>query len=157
MQTLHKKDSNTGIIGAVKLTFRNVKTGQEDVIHILNVFCDLGKNSIAERLAFQQSGKGKITYFATGTSSDVPNRYDHILGQELFRKPISVFAHNSNVATFTTYLSTSESNGTLTEIGLFGDDASSTPNSGELYAHTTINKVKTENDTLTIEWSITVN
>lgn len=150
-------DSLTGIIGAVKLTFTHVDTGEQEVIHILNVFCNLGKNSIAERIAFHQAGKAKITHFATGTSAAVPTKYDTTLGTELFRKPVSVFAHNSNVATFTTYLSTSESNGTLTEIGLFGDDATSTANSGVLYAHTSINKEKTENDTLTAEWAITIN
>ena len=76
---------------------------------------------------------------------------------ELFRKSISVTSVSSNVVYFTTYLATSESNGNLTEIALFGDEATSTINTGTLFAHTTISKTKTSSDTLTIEWALTIN
>jgi len=152
----HILDKTKGIIGAVKITLRNVETGEEDIIHILNVFCHLGKSSIARRLANAEAGYGKITYCAVGTGAGTPNTADIQMSAELFRKPISVTAYNSNVVTFTTYYSTSEANGTLTELGLFGDDASSTANSGTIYAHTTISKVKSTSDTLTIEWSLII-
>lgn len=145
------------IKGAVKFTFTDVRTGEQEIIHVLNVFCNSGKESIAERIARQTTTKGRITYFATGTGAGTPAASDTTLFTELFRKPISVVDVNSNVAHFTTYLSTSESNGTLTEVGLFGDNASATANSGVLYAHTDITKTKTTNDTLTVEWAITIN
>lgn len=150
-------DSTGGIKGAVKLTFTNVETGEQEVIHILNVFVYPGKCAIAARLAQQQTNQGKITYMATGTGTSVPGQSDIHLHAELFRKAISVFAVNSNVATFTTFYSTTESNGVITEIGLFGDDATATNSSGTMYAHTTVSKTKTSSDTLTIEWAIVIN
>lgn len=157
MQDNKFKDKTKGIVGSVKITTRNVKTGKVTVDHILNTFIFVGKESIADRLANQGSSTAKITYFAVGTGSDTPGESDINLHAELFRKPISVSSVTSNVATFTTYLATSEANDTLTEIGLFGDLATSTGSSGTLYAKTSINKVKTSSDTLTIEWSITIN
>lgn len=153
----HTGDSLKGITGAVKLTFENIKTGEKEVIHILNVACHSGKTSIARRLGNAESGYGKITYCATGTGVGSPADSDTTMFTELFRKLISVVALNSNVVTFTTYYAAAESNGTLTEIGLFGDNATATTDSGTMYAHTNITKTKTSNDTLTIEWAITVN
>lgn len=150
-------DRTNGITGAVKLTFKNVKSGEEEIIHILNVFCNPGKASIAERLANRSTNRALVSYFATGVGAGTPDQDDTVMFNELFRKPISVTSFSSNVVYFTTYLATSESNGDLTEIGLFGDEATSTSNTGTLFAHTNIVKTKTSSDTLTVEWAITIN
>lgn len=149
-------DKTRGIIGSVKLTFRNVKTGEEEVIHILNVFCHAGKSGIARRLVSEESNYGRVTYCAVGTGTATPASSDIKLQTELFRKTISVGSYSSNVATFTTYYATGEANGVLREVGLFGDTATATTDSGTLYAHTSINKTKTSADTLTIEWSLII-
>lgn len=149
-------DRTSGIRGFVKLTFRNVKTGEEEVIHILNVFCHAGKGGIARRIVSQEANYGRVTYCAVGTGTNAPAANDTQLQTELFRKVISVAAYNSNVATFTTFFNTAEGNGTLRELGLFGDLATATANTGTLYARTGINKTKTSSDTLTIEWSLVI-
>lgn len=150
-------DSLKGIKGFVKLTFKNVKTGEEEVFHILNVFCHAGKTSLARRIAYGEAGYGKITYCAVGTGGSTPSVSNVTISTELFRKLISVTSYNSNVATFTTFFNTSEANGVLTNLGLFGDDATATLNTGTLFAQTTITKTKTSSDTLTIEWSLILN
>lgn len=150
-------DQLQGIKGFVKLTFTNVKTGKQEVYHILNVFCHAGKSSLARRLANAEAGYGKITYCAVGTGGSAPSVSNVTISTELFRKLISVVSYNSNVVTFTTFYNTSEANGVLTNIGLFGDDATATLNTGTLYAQTTIVKTKTTSDTLTIEWSLILN
>lgn len=150
-------DATQGIKGFVKLTFTNVKTGEEEVYHIINVFCHSGKSSMARRLGNAEAGYGKITYCAVGTGAGTPAVSDTLMFAELFRKLISVVSYNSNVVTFTTFYNTSEANGVLTELGLFGDSANGTGNSGTMYAHTSITKTKTINDTLTIEWSLILN
>lgn len=155
------KESNSdqlqGIKGFVKLTFRNVETGHEEVFHILNVFCHSGKSSMARRLANAEANYGKVTYCALGTGAGSPAASDTLMFAELFRKLISVVSYNSNVVTFTTFYNTSEGNGVLTEIALFGDLATGSGNSGTMYAHTNITKTKTVSDTLTIEWSLILN
>lgn len=153
---IQKSDCLSGIKGSVKLIFRNVKTGKEEVYHILNVFCHSGKSSIARRLGNSESGYGRITYCSVGTGAGTPASSDTVMFTELYRKLVSVVSYTSNVVTFTTYFATDEGNGTLTELGLFGDDATSTLDTGTLYAHTNITKTKTINDTLTIEWSLII-
>jgi hypothetical protein len=154
---IHAVDTTQGLMGMVKLTFKNIKTGEEEIYHVFNVVCHSGKSSIARRLANAEAGYGKITYCATGTGAGTPNSADTLMYSELFRKLISVVSYNSNVVTFTVFLSTTESNGVLTEIGLFGDGAGATANSGTMFAHTNITKTKTVNDTLTIEWKLIIN
>lgn len=153
----YNNDLYSNLVGSVKLIFKNVNTGMEEVYHILNVVVHAGKTSIARRLGNAEAGYGKITYCATGTGVGSPVASDVAMFTELFRKAISVVTLNSNVVTFTTYFATSESNGTLKEVGLFGDGATAVAGSGTMYAHTNITRTKTSSDTLTIEWSLTVN
>lgn len=151
------QDSTRGTFGAVKIIKTNIYTGEQEVDHILNTFVHVGKAGIARRLAKKESNYGHISYMATGTGAGTPATGDLVMFTELFRKPISVTAYSSNICTFTTYFSTSESNGTLTEVGLFGDLATATTDSGTMYAHANITKTKTSSDTLTIEWQLTIN
>lgn len=152
------QDKTKGTTGAVKIITKNVVTGEETVEHYLNVFCMAGKQNIASRMGAEEgTNKGVVTYFATGTGVGTPDQTDTTMFNELFRKTISVRSVSSNVIYYTTYISTAESNGTLTEVGLFGDTATASADTGAMFAHTNITKTKTVNDTLTIEWAITIN
>lgn len=143
----------------VRLTFENIETGKKEIISLHNVECTAGKNSLASRMAGAE--KGQVTYLAVGTgdtsAGNAPGASDVALNNELVRKQISVRSSTSNTANFRVFFNTSEANGTLTEIGLFGDDASITPDSGTLFARAAINKTKTNAETLTIDWSLDVN
>ena len=147
------------ITANVKAVFHNVITGEDFVIEKHNISCTAGKESTANRLA-GGTNKGVVTYLALGTGAvtggDTPDATDTQLVTELIRKLISVRSASGLVASFRTFFNTSEANDTLTEIGLFGDDASVTANSGVLYARAAISKTKTSSETLTIDWAITV-
>lgn len=140
------------------MIFRNVITGKVRIFRYHNMVVTYGKNGIAQRLAGQDSGE--ITYCALGTGITAPALGDTALQTELIRKLISVRSYAGNVATFQTYFTTSEGNGTLKEAGLFGNGvgrtASSTPGSGQLYCRVAINRTKTSNDTLTLNWDVTI-
>lgn len=142
----------------VLIEFRDAKTGKlksQDLIK--NTFCTVGKNSIADALRGTETGtKGIITWCAVGTDSTAPTAADTALGTEIFRKLVSVRSVSANVATFQTFFTTAEANGTLREAGLFGDDASATANSGTLFSKLAINRTKSTSDTLTLTWSITI-
>lgn len=153
------KDKLPKVVGICTITIRDAKTGRiksKDIIK--NTFCDAGRNSIADHLRGTTSNnKGIITYCAVGTDSTAPTAADTGLGTELFRKLVSVRSWNSaKIATFQTFFTTSEANGTLRECGLFGDDASSTPGSGTLFSKLAINRTKSSSDTLTLNWDITI-
>lgn len=144
--------------GMVLIEIRDAKTGKlksQDLVE--NTFATAGKSAIADALrGTTGSNRGIITYCAVGTNATAPDVGDTHLGTELFRKLVSVRSVAANVATFQTYFTTAEANGTLREAGLFGDDASSTPDTGTLFSKLAINRTKSSSDTLTLTWSITI-
>jgi len=142
----------------VTVISENVKTGEIKVLDTHNIACTVGKNSLASRMV--GAIKGNVTYFAVGTGAstggDAPAVGDTALNTELYRKQISVRSATGNVATFRIFFNVNEANGTLTEIGLFGDDATVTADSGTLFARAAITKTKTDSETLTIDWDLTI-
>lgn len=144
--------------GAVALILADGKTGRiKDVNFVKNLITTVGKNSMADALqGTTANSKGIITYCAVGTDATAPEVANTTLGVEIFRKLVSVRSVSGNAALFQTYFTTSEANGTLREAGLFGDDASGTADSGTLFAHVAINRTKTSNDTLSINWTVTI-
>ncbi len=149
---------NIKIKGQLEMIFTNVKTGKVRKYVYKNMVVTYGKNAIAQRLSGQSVGE--ITYCALGTGITAPALGDTALQTELIRKLISVRSYSNNVATFQTYFTTSEGNGALKEAGLFGEgvgrSASSTPGSGQLFCRVSINRTKTSNDTLTLNWTVTI-
>jgi len=145
------------IKGKVTLDFYNTVTGIHEIIEVENVFTTAGKNSIASRLkGTTTNNEGIITYCALGTGSTAPTAADTDMEDEIERKEVSVRSVLNNVATFQTYFTTAEGNGTLREAGLFGNAATDTADSGTMFCHTAINRTKTANDTLTLTWTVTI-
>ena len=143
--------------GKVLLTMQNMITGKITEGLFDNMVVTRGKNAIAAGLSgVTANNKGIITYCALGTSAVAPALADTNLVAEIARKQVSVPSVAANVATFTTFFTTSEAVGTLREAGLFGDDASTIPGSGTLFCRVAINRVKSSNDTLTLQWSVTI-
>lgn len=148
----------TTTISNVKLVFENVKEKSLDIIEIHNVGCSAGMQSLASRMA--GANRGQVTYLALGTGANsggnAPDVSDTSLVTELIRKQISVRSATGDTASFRVFFNTSEANNTLTEIGLFGDDATVTAGSGTLFARAVIDKTKTDSETLTIDWELSV-
>lgn len=144
--------------GKVVLVFRDGKTGKiKDIIKVDNLITTVGKEAMADALRGNTaSNRGIITYCALGTDDTAPAPANTTLGTELFRKLISVRDVDGKTATFQTFFTTEEGNGTLKEAGLFGDDAGETVDSGTLFCHTAINRVKSSSDTLTLLWSVII-
>lgn len=146
------------VTGKLEMVFTNVKTNEVRKFSYSNMVVTFGKNGIAQGLAGQSAGE--ITWCALGTGSTAPALADTAMQTELVRKLISVRSYSGNVATFDTYFTTTEGNGTLREAGLFGlgvgREATSTPGSGQLYCRVAINRTKTSNDTLSLSWTVTI-
>ena len=157
---MDKKEKTIKISVNVRGIFRNVKTGKiTDRFEAHNLVVNVGLNSIASRLSGIDSPankKGTITYCALGTSTTAADQGDTALVAESIRKLVSVRSVASNVAKFRTFFNTSEGNINIREIGLFGDDASSTPDSGTLFARLIVSRDKTDAETLTLDWEVTV-
>lgn len=144
--------------GQCQIIIKDAKTGKIKYDHTSkNMVVTAGKNSIASALqGTTANNKGIITYCALGTGTTAPEATDTTLETEIFRKLISVRGVDGNVATFSTYYTTSEANGELKEAGLFGDDASGSADSGTLFCRVAINRTKTTGDTLTLVWTVTI-
>ena len=144
--------------GACALILRDGATGKVKAVDLIkNTFVTAGKNSIASALKGNtDNNQGIITYCAVGTSVVAATLADTGLTTEIFRKLVSVRSVSGNVATFQTFFTITEANGTLREAGLFGDAASGTANSGTLFSKLAINRTKTASDTLTMSWDITI-
>lgn len=120
-----------------------------------NLVVSVGKYMIAQRLA-GGSNDCNITYGAVGTDSTTPTVTDTTLGAEIERKAITSGSYADNVVTIVTFFGASEANGTLREFGLFGEDATSTPDSGTMFCRSLISETKTTSETLTVESRITI-
>lgn len=144
--------------GSCSIVIRDAKTGKiKHEERINNTFVTVGKNSIAAGLmGTTDNNQGIITYCALGTSVVSATLADTTLTTEIYRKLISVRSVSGNVATFQTFFTTAEANGTLREAGLFGDTATATTDSGTLFSKLAMNRVKTSGDTLTLSWDITI-
>lgn len=148
------------LTGRITATLRDAKTGRIiKVIRKDNIIVTTGKNAVAARLAGDTAvaNRGEITFGAVGTGTTAPTVGDTTLETEFFRKVLALRQSLGNVTTLQLFLNTSEGNTTLTEFGLFGEDASATPDSGTMFNRVNINIVKTASNTLTIEVEITVN
>lgn len=153
------KEGVTPPQGEVILLLEDVVTGEITEEFYKNIFVTAGKASLAARQVGQD--KGQITYCAVGTGStsggDTPAVGNTQLVTELARKLISVRSVAGAIASFQTFFNTSEANGSLTEAGLFGDDATAVADSGTLNARTAISRVKVNTQTLTLLWAVTHN
>lgn len=122
--------------------------GRED---LRNLITTAAKESwAAAHIGETANNQGIATYHAVGTGITAPALGDTTLQTEIFRKLISVRSKSNNQSIFQTFFTTSEANGTLRELGLFGDAASGVVNTGTLFARAAINRTKSSNDTLTV-------
>jgi hypothetical protein len=143
------------IYGKHRFILQNIFTGEKKIFEYENLVTTAGKTMIAKRLA-GEANDCNITYAAVGTNATVPVIADVKLGTELLRKTLTSNSYSGAIAYITSYFGASEANGALKEFGLFGEAASSTPDSGTLFNHAAINITKTSSYTMTIESTITI-
>lgn len=149
-------EQSAPMTGRVRCVLTDVNTGKEEVHEVNNLIVTVCKNMVAARLA----GEGNdcnITYGAVGTNNTAPAASDTTLGTELARKAVSLVSRSGNVVTCTTFFSTTEANGAIKEVGMFGQAASATPDSGTMINRTLISFTKSSSQTLSIQGTFTIN
>lgn len=152
---LRVEEKGIGITGRLRFVFRNIETGAVRESEYRNLIVTLCKEMIAARLA-GGGGDCDITYVAVGTDATTPAIGDTALGTELDRNALASISAAGSVITATGFFGAAEANGTLTEMGLFGEAASATPDSGTLINHAAISETKTSSETMTIECTLTI-
>jgi len=152
-------DNKFIISGKVRFILTDIKTGKVEVGRWhKNVMPAVGRQAIGRRLGNigLKANEGMVTYGAVGTGTTAPQASDTQLEVELDRKLIASTSYAANVITIRTFFTTAEAVGNLKEFGLFGEDASGTPDSGTLFQRALIDKTKTASKTLTVESVITI-
>jgi len=117
-----------------------------------NLFLNAGRYSILDRMTGLD--KGEITYLAIGDGTTEPALTDTQLVNETFRKALTTKTREDFYFKSSTYLATTEANGNIFELALYGDDATITANSGTIYTRVKINESKTSGESLTIDYNI---
>ena len=113
-----------------------------DRIEVHNVACNAGRTVMLNFIA-NAGGLTGVQYFAVGTGSGTPTSGDTQLNTEYFRKVPTATTTSGNQEIITTTFLAGEGNTTYTEAGLFGDGATGSANSGQLFSHVTYVYTKT--------------
>jgi hypothetical protein len=149
-----------------RFTFWDFSTGKSEVIEKENVVTTIGKGMIARSLGGLSISDGKpypdyIRYVAVGTGAGVPAVGDSTLSTELAtglgRVSVAASTISGNQIIISGFFSELQGNGTLTNAGLFGgQSATTTKDSGLLFNHVAISRVKTNTETMIVEVIITI-
>jgi hypothetical protein len=104
-----------------------------------NVITTLGRVLTARMLADEANRDTGLTHHALGTGTDTPAASDTTLGSEQARNPVTSVLRSTSRLQFRTFFPASEANFHIREIGLFGHDATTTSDSGELFSRALLN------------------
>ena len=147
------------------MTFDIIKvTGQLDILlhdeignikqqlHIPNLVVDIGKSFIASRMV--GTADGVMSHMAVGTGNTPPTASNTALGNQLgSRVAFSSTTRANNSITYIASYGAGVATGSLTEAGIFNASTNGTMMCRSTF--TAINKAAT--DTLTINWTVTIN
>lgn len=124
---------------------------------INNLITSAGKNLLAECLR-NSTKDAEIKYVAIGNSSTAPSTSDTTLGNEIFRKVVTAqVGAGTGITRTTCYIAPAEAVAQIEEIGFFaGSTATSSTDSGVLYARILFSRNKTSLEALQIERTDTI-
>lgn len=153
-----KKEELVKLKGHFKFTIRDAKTKKiKRIYEYDNVICTVAKTMIANNLtATSPTNAPRINYVALGTGTTTPAASDTILETEVYRNAVASQTNSNNIAYITGFFTATEDSGTYRECGLFSDGSASA-DSGILVSHVAINVTKSLTETLTIDWTLTIN
>lgn len=129
---------------------------QEDKLK--NLITSAGKNLLAESLR-NASLDAEIKFISIGSDNTAPSSGDTTLGNETFRKAVTSQTAGGSVGVTITnlYVAPEEAVGTIEEIGFHsGSSASSTTDSGVLFARVLYSRTKTAVESIQIERTDTI-
>lgn len=129
---------------------------QEDKLK--NLITSAGKNLLAESLR-NASLDAEIKFISLGSDNTAPSSGDTTLGNETFRKAVTSQTAGGSVGVTITnlYVAPEEAVGTIEEIGFHsGSSASSTTDSGVLFARVLYSRTKTAVESIQIERTDTI-
>lgn len=143
--------------GVYTFTLRNAETGEIEGKHTYeNLITATGLARVAMVLGqVTTANQGRISHCAVGSNTTPPSAGNTMLGTETYRNDIASLNSIGSVVYASGFFGTTEANGTHREAGIF-IDGTLTANSGVLLSHVAVNITKTNTQTLTLDWTLTL-
>lgn len=144
--------------GVYTFTIRDAVTGAVKRTHRYeNIVPTVARQNIANNMtASSPASSLLINKAALGTGTNTPANSDTQLQTETYRNDVASKTNSANVAYVTAFYSAAEVSGTFREIGLFAGGTASA-NTGVLMSRVAINITKSTSETLTVDWTLTIN
>lgn len=121
-----------------------------------NLVPTVGRTMIANNLTnVTPTYNPLINKFAVGTGATAPDNADTTLETETYRNNVASRTNAANIAFITGFINATEDDGTYAEAGLFADGTGS-PDTGALISRVAISITKSNTETLTIDWDLTI-
>ncbi len=148
---------NTSLKGHYKFTLKDIHTGVEQIFEYENLIPTVGRTLIANNLtAATPTNAIRLNKAAVGTGTNAPANADTQLQTETYRNDLASRTNANNIAYVTAFFNATETTGTYREAGIFSN-GTGTANSGVLFSRVAINITKTNTQTLTLDWTLTIN
>jgi hypothetical protein len=144
--------------GHYRFTKRNIYTGEiTGVYEYDNIIPTVGRSAIVNNI-FNVAPTYDLlaNYVALGSGTNVPANGDTTLQTEVYRNLVASRSEDNNIGYLTGFFSATETDGTYREAGVFMN-ATSIANSGVLLSRVAINITKSSSESLTVDWTFTIN
>ena len=144
--------SNVKLTGNVEFILTDQDGNVKETRNIKNLVVTVGKNFIASRMAGTASAV--MSHMAVGSSSTAPITANTDLGTTLgARKALTSTTNTNNTVVYVATFAPGEGTGAIVEAGIFN-----ALTAGTMLCRTTFLAVnKSSLDTLTINWTVTIN
>lgn len=142
----------------VNATVRDSKTGRiKRAKKFHNIIPTVGRAAIANNLTDSTPSPSSllVDYCEVGTGTNAPANGDTTLQTAHTRTAVASRTNSNNIAYITGFFSATEAVATLREAGLF-IAGSITLGTGTLFSRVAINVTKSNTETLTLDWTITI-
>jgi len=143
--------------GVYTFTIRDAKTGAiKRVQNYCNLIPTVGRALLINQLTdTTPTNTPVINYTAVGTGTTAPDNADTTLETETYRKTVASLASVDNIGYVSAFYTAAEVTGTFKEAGIFVD-GTGTVDTGVLLSRVAINVTKSNSETLTIDYTITI-
>lgn len=128
-----------------------------EVLTYQNLIPTVGRTMIADQLINSTPDNTPVvTHIALGTGVTAPANGDTILQTETYRNAVASKTNANNIAYITGFFNATEVTGTFREAAIFSDGTGSA-DTGILISRVAINITKSGTETLTLDWTLTIN
>lgn len=142
--------------GHYTFTLRDIYSGEEQVFEYDNIIPTSGRTLIANNLtAAVPDNAIRLNKTALGTGTNPPANTDTQLQTEVYRNDLASRTNSNNIAYVTAFFNATEVTGTFREAGIFANGGSGA-NTGVLFSRVAINITKSNTQTLTLDWTLTI-